>query len=138
MPIRRISHVFVAATAWILVAASGCETGYYTHLVVGQIAVLNRTKPINEVLAGTTLTESERAKLILVKDVRRFGIDVIGLSENEAFTVYDANGTEPAAYVLSAAEMDRLVSYEWSFLFLGKRLTRDISIGTWPNAKPND
>lgn len=117
MPIRRKSLGIVAVI--FLAASVGCEADYYTHLVVGQIEVLNRTKPINDVLGGNTLTETERTRLILVKDVRRYGIDEIGLAENDAFTVYDANGTEPAAYVLSAAEKSRLVSYEWSFLFLG-------------------
>lgn len=117
MPNRTVWYSCLLVATWIGVA--GCDAEYYAHLFIGQAEVLARTRPINDAISDGSLSESERRRLILTKDVRRFGIEVIGLTETSAYTLFDPNGTEPAAYILSAADRHQLVSYQWNFLLLG-------------------
>lgn len=123
-PMRRIHcpHVrirYAIPLAIVSAAAAGCEFDYYAHLVFGQIESAVRLQPINDAIHNPSLAQTERDRLILVKNVRRFGIDEIGLAETDAYTVFDPNGTTPAAYVVSASEKERLAAYQWSFPFVG-------------------
>lgn len=97
----------------------GCDIDYLSHLAIGQLEMLARIQPIDAAVNDASLTDVERSRLALVRDVRQFGIETIGLRETDAYTMFDPNGTEPAAYVLTAADQDRLVPYAWTFPFVG-------------------
>ncbi len=101
------------------VCCAGCDIDYFSHLAIGQIAVIARTVPIDHAINDPSLTETERARLVLVKEVRRFGIDEIGLKESDAYTVFDPNGMASAAYVLTASAKDRFEPYSWTFPIVG-------------------
>lgn len=111
------SILFVACA--VLLLAPGCQIGYFAHLVAGELGSLCNTMPIAEALNDPQLTEEERAKLHLTQQVRQFGIERIGLFAGEAYTLFEANGTEPAAYVLSASAKDSLTPFRWDFPFIG-------------------
>ncbi|MBX3394558.1 MAG: aminopeptidase [Phycisphaerae bacterium] len=115
----RVRIGYLISLTVCVAAATGCEVDYYAHLVFGQIESAARLQPINDAIGDPSLTQTERDRLVLVKNVRRFGIDVIGLAETDAYTVFDPNGTTPAAYVITASAKDRLAAYEWSFPFVG-------------------
>lgn len=101
------------------VATAGCDAGYLSHLVLGELASLGRTMPVAEALTDPNLTQTERDKLAFVGRVRQFGIDRIGLFAGDAFTVFEAGGDGPAAWVLSASEQDRFAAYRWTFPIVG-------------------
>ncbi len=101
------------------VVTAGCDAGYLAHLVLGEMASLGRTVPVAEALDDPSLTQAERAKLAFVGRVRQFGIDRIGLRAGDAFTVFEAGGEGPAAWVLSASEQDRFAAYQWTFPIVG-------------------
>lgn len=109
----------VALTVLGLTVGVGCDIDYFSHLAIGQIGVLARTVPIDQAINDSSLTETERSRLMLVKEVRRFGIDAIGLKESDAYTVFDPNGMESAAYVLTACAKDRFEPYSWTFPIVG-------------------
>ncbi|HWL93256.1 MAG TPA: aminopeptidase [Phycisphaerae bacterium] len=104
----------------VLFIGAACDVDYVSHLACGQLEVLARLRPLDEAINDPSLSEVERARLAVVRDVRRFGIESIGLKETDAYTHFDPNGSVPAAYVLTAAEKDRLVAYSWSFPFIGE------------------
>ena len=103
----------VAGVCFVLQA--GCQIDYFAHLVVGELVSLGSTVPIAEALNDSRLTEEELVKLELTQQVRQFGIDRIGLFVGEAYTLFEANGSEPAAYVLSASARDSFTPYWWDF-----------------------
>ncbi len=113
---RRLPLVALMSCAPMLI---GCDIDYLAHLAIGQIEMLARIQPIDAAINDPSLTDVERSRLALVRDVRLFGIETIGLRETGAYTVFDPNGTEPAAYVLTAADRDRLAPYAWTFPFVG-------------------
>ncbi len=108
----------------MLLAAAGCDAGYLTHLVLGELASLGRTVPVVEALDDPNLSQTERDKLAFVGRVRQFGIDRIGLRAGDAFTVFEAGGDGPAAWVLSASEQDRFAAYQWTFPIVGVMATK--------------
>ncbi len=97
---------------------TGCDP-YLAHLVEGQLASLERTVPIEEALNDPNLTDAEKAKLALVPSIRQFAIDELGLSPGDAYTVFEANGSTPAAYVVAGSRKDRLQPYVWFYPFVG-------------------
>lgn len=112
---RQQFRIFICVSVLFL---TGCDP-YIAHLIEGQFATLDRIVPIEEAIVDTSLTEAERAMLARVPDIRQYAIDVIGLTPGDAYTVFDANGSTPAAYVLAASAQDRLSPYEWTFPFFG-------------------
>lgn len=128
--IVRIERAFLAGVQsrmhrkWPLVIAclvpllAGCDP-YIAHLIDGQLATLGRIVPIDEAVNDPALSGDERAMLAHVSDIRQYAIDVIGLTPGDSYTVFDPNGSTPAAYVLAASAQDRLEAYTWFFPIFG-------------------
>jgi predicted aminopeptidase len=56
-----------------LVALTGCESiRYYNHLISGQINIINKNKPIHQLLDEPHVPEKLKAQLELVLDIRKF------------------------------------------------------------------
>ncbi len=116
---RPIRTCFILAGLGLFLLPLGCQVDYFGHLVAGELASLCRTVPVAEALEDPRLTDEERAKLALTQEVRQFGIEQIGLFAGQAYTVFEMNGTEPAAYVISASDKDSLTPFLWDFPFIG-------------------
>lgn len=114
----------LAGLVFFSVISCGCEADYYAHLVAGELESLCRTVPVAEALNDPNLTQEEHDKLVLTQQVRQFGIDTIGLYAGSAYTVFEANGSEPAAYVLSASAKEVFRPYEWNFWFVGPSVSK--------------
>ncbi|HKQ49769.1 MAG TPA: aminopeptidase [Phycisphaerae bacterium] len=122
MPLgARIRWSFTAACAlWL----AGCDGGYFLHLAFGQLSRSVRVMPIADALDDPEISEEEKAKLRLVQEVRLFGIERIGLRETDAYTVFEMNGMEPAAFVISASAKDSLTPFRWDLPFVGAISTK--------------
>jgi len=56
-----------------LVALTGCESiRYYNHLISGQINIINKNKPIHQLLDEPHVSEKLKTQLELVLDIREF------------------------------------------------------------------
>jgi len=56
-----------------LVALTGCESiRYYNHLISGQINIINKNKPIHQLLDEPHVSEKLKTQLRLVLDIREF------------------------------------------------------------------
>ncbi|WP_235839860.1 aminopeptidase [Derxia lacustris] len=85
---RRIA-LTLAATALLLGAGSGCSTlGYYAQSVAGQAELLQRARPIDEVIADPATDAKLRARLEQVQDIRRFAARELALPDNPSYTRY--------------------------------------------------
>jgi predicted aminopeptidase len=101
----------------------GCQTfewQYARHAVIGELSILVRIEPIDEVLASGDLPAEEAAKLQLVVDARRFAIDHMDLNGEDAYvTFYDTHG-RPLAFNVSAARREALQAKTWTFPIIGQ------------------
>ena len=106
--------------ALVAVACSGCGTfGYVLSVASGQLDILLASRPIDDVLATDELSDQQADRLRLVLDVRRFGIDRMGLDAAANYTQYYDTGGKPPAYNVSASRKDAFEPRTWTFPILG-------------------
>src|SRR5262245_48631170 len=101
------------------VCLSGCGLGYLWHVAVGQVSILARQRPVDDVLQDTPLTPQERQKIGLILDVRVFAINQLDLHDSSSYTTFVHLDRPYVSYNLSAAPPDALTPYTWRFPFLG-------------------
>ncbi len=68
-----ICKVGVVSILLSVAALTGCESiRYYNHLISGQINIVNKNKPIHQLLDEPHVSEKLKAQLKLVLDIREF------------------------------------------------------------------
>jgi predicted aminopeptidase len=82
--------------------------------------ILRRRKPIERVIADTTLSPNERARLQLVLAARAFAGDSLGLPAQDKFTQFSRLDRDTLVLVLSAARRDTLALHSWWFPIVGR------------------
>ncbi len=95
------------------------EIGYLYDLVKGQVALLWKAKPIDEVLKAGTLSLDQRAKLELVQAIRGFARSEIGLNASQNYTTYSNIGRGPVSWNLVVCPKDRIEPLQWSYPIVG-------------------
>lgn len=85
----------------------------------GQISVIWNARPVDEVLADSTYSDSLKEKIRLVGEIRNFAFDSLGLNRSDNYTsFYDQKG-KPILWVLTASEPFALKDKEWIFPLIG-------------------
>jgi predicted aminopeptidase len=107
-----------AAGLLLLVALllSGCylaKQGYYL------VSYSLKAEDIEKVLARKDTPAGVRKLLDLVLDVRRFGVEQIGLKENRNYTTYVSIDKDYLVDVVSACADDSFTRHTWWFPFFG-------------------
>jgi len=84
-----------------------------------QLHIVMNAKPIDEALKDPSFPDSLKQKLLLVKEIKKFAVDSLGLKNSTNYTtVYNQKG-QPLLLVLTASDVYQLKPYEWHFPFLG-------------------
>jgi predicted aminopeptidase len=97
----------------------GCEMGYLLRQGVHQFQLLNRSRPVHEVLADPAVPLQVKEKIRLVQSVRERGERELGLHPTDAYSSYVDLQGRPLAYLVSAARKDKLEPYLWRFPIVG-------------------
>jgi predicted aminopeptidase len=85
----------------------------------GQVAILLNVQPIEKVLADPAFPDSLKAKIRLIEEIKRFGVDSLGLTPSDNYTTfYDQQG-KPILWVITATGRYAIQAYEWQFPILG-------------------
>lgn len=85
----------------------------------GQLRILWNTKPVSEVLTDPAYPDSLKQKIELIREIKRFAIDSLGLDKSGSYeSFYDQQG-KPILWVVTAAEPYQLVARQWHFPVLG-------------------
>jgi predicted aminopeptidase len=83
-PVRRPLAAALAA-----LALGGCATvEYYSQAVLGQLEVMQRARPIDEVIVDPASSPQLRARLERVREIRAFAVAELGLPDNGAYRGY--------------------------------------------------
>ena len=98
---------------------SGCELGYYAHLARGQADIVLHCRSLEEVAADTSLSPETAARLDLVRQIRDYARDSIGLDVSGNYTCFYDTGERPVCWNVSACPADRFEAYQWRFPLLG-------------------
>ena len=94
----------------------GC---YYVQAINGQVDLLRKREPIDEVLTDTALAEGTRQKLDLVRDARRFAVDELLLPDNGSYTTYADLERDYVVWNVFAAPEFSLAPKTWCFPVVG-------------------
>ena len=112
----------LARCGWLVVGLltlSGCGVGFLWHTAVGQMTLLSRQEPVEEVIQAGKLSAKEQEKLRLILDVRTFAIEQLGLQADDSYTTFVDVGGPYVSYNVSAAPKDALRPYIWRFPIVG-------------------
>ena len=87
--------------------------------VRGQLRILWNTKPVSAVLTDPAYPDSLKQKIELIREIKRFAIDSLGLDKSGSYeSFYDQHG-KPILWVVTGAEPYQLVAKQWHFPIIG-------------------
>ncbi len=110
-------------SVWLVAVAlpmGGCAGPYVLRAAYEEARILWRREPIASVLARNDLDPATRAKLLLVLDARRFARERLGFTVGESYATVARVDGDAAAWVVTAAQRDRLEAYTWRFPIVGR------------------
>lgn len=116
--IKKIALVLVGVLA-ALVVWQWDLVSYGWMQAKGQLSVIWNTKPVNQVLADPTYPDSLKKQIELIREIKRFAVDSLGLDKSGSYeSFYDQHG-KPILWVVTAAEPYQLVAKQWHFPIIG-------------------
>jgi predicted aminopeptidase len=95
---------------------AGC---YYVQAARGQIEVLSKREPIDEVLRDPDTPEDLERRLLLVHDARDFSVEVLGLPENDSYRTYSDLERDYVVWNVFAAPEFSVDARQWCFPVVG-------------------
>ncbi len=102
-----------------LLALSSCSVGYYFHAARGQLDVLSRRQPIEELIADEQVSEDLKARLKTVLAVRQFASDQLLLPDNDSYRSYADLERPYVVWNVFAAPEFSVEAKTWCFPIVG-------------------
>jgi predicted aminopeptidase len=116
MPVKSKSVARMIAAIWPCLLLASC---YYVQATRGQIEVLSKREPIDEVLARAETDEELSRRLRLVQEARQFSIDELGLPDNKSYRFYSDLERDFVVWNVFAAPEFSLDAREWCYPIVG-------------------
>ncbi len=114
---RSVAGVVVLLVS--LVGCGGCSPSYVLRAAYEEARILWSREPIEELLAGGSLSPEERSRLELVAEARVFAEDDLGMSVGGAYGSLAEVPPGALLWVVSASERLQLRPYTWWFPIVG-------------------
>lgn len=106
--------VFIGACA-----VSSCVFPYYFQAIGGQVSLLRQRVPIEIVIEDPAYDAITRDRLRLVREIRHFAVDELGLPESDSYTSYVDLGRDYVVWNVVAAEEFSVEPVTWCFPVAG-------------------
>ncbi len=106
--------IFLAALFNLELIVYGAVQGF------GQVSILFKAKPIQEIYNDPNSPDSLVKKLEFIDSVRTYAVDILGLKESENYrSIYDQQG-KPIMFVVTACKPYEFVPKTWKFPVVGE------------------
>ncbi|NIP80277.1 MAG: hypothetical protein GWM90_14065 [Gemmatimonadetes bacterium] len=115
---RRI--LLIAGLALLAGSLMVCSPGYVIQAGVQEAKILSRRQPIPDVIAAPATDAETRAKLELVRNVRTFAAEELGLDVGDSYTTFSRVDRDTLLMVVTAAQKTAFVPYTWWFPIVGR------------------
>ena len=92
---------------------------YYVQATRGQMEVLSKREPIDEILASPDTPEELGRKLELVQEARQFSVDELGLPDNKSYRTYSDLERDFVVWNVFAAPEFSLDARRWCYPIVG-------------------
>jgi len=104
----------------ILLMLGGCaELQYYGHAVSGQLEVIDKRRPIPEVIADPDTASHVRQRLEYIEQAHEFAIRELQLPDSDSFRSYSDVGRPYVLWNVFATPELSLDTKQWCYPFLG-------------------
>lgn len=100
----------------LLVLLEGC---YYAQAVHGHLDVMQRRRPLDDVLADASVSDAVKARLRVVREARHFAAEELGLPDNGSYRSYADLEREYVVWNVFAAPEFSLEPKRWCFPVAG-------------------
>jgi predicted aminopeptidase len=98
---------------------AGCAAPYYWQAITGQLELLRKRAPIEEVVAEPNADPTLKVTLERVATMRRFAVEELGLPNNDSYTSYVALDRSYVVWNVVAADEFAVEPQRWCFPFAG-------------------
>ena len=85
----------------------------------GQVSILMNVEDVADVLADPAFPDSLKSRIHLIEEIKKFGVDSLGLEPSENYTTFYNQHGRPILWVLTASEKYKIKAVEWHFPLLG-------------------
>jgi predicted aminopeptidase len=92
---------------------------YYVQATRGQIEVLSKREPIDEILESPDTEAELRRRLRLVQEARQFSVEELGLPDNRSYRAYTDLERDFVVWNVFAAPEFSLEAREWCYPIVG-------------------
>ncbi len=86
---------------------------------IGELKIISNARPIEEMMADSSVNDSIKSKLRFIEEIKQFAIDSLGLKRSKNYTTFYNQHGKPLLWVLTASEKYELKSYQWKFPVVG-------------------
>jgi predicted aminopeptidase len=98
---------------------AGCAAPYYWQAIGGQLELLRKREPIEEVIADPHADPALKNTLTRVTDMRRFAVEELGLPSNDSYTSYVELDRPYVVWNVVATNEFSVDPQRWCFPFAG-------------------
>lgn len=117
---RRITKLRLLGFAVALLVLSSCGTiKFYTQAFRGQMEILRRAEPVEEVLGKPGLDDKLRSRLLLVQKLREFAKNDLRLPAEGQYDRYSDLGRKHVVWVVFAAPEFSIEAKTWWYPLVG-------------------
>ncbi len=100
---------------------SGCSSiSYLVDAGIGQWRLMNRARPVEEVLASKTIDEKTKDAIRLILEAKKFAVDELNLKATENYNSFVKLDGAYASYVVTASHPLKLEAKVWRFPIVGE------------------
>ena len=107
-------------TAVVLIGFNYNIINYGLSQLYGQLSLIAQTQPVSQVLNDPEVSDSVKAKLLFIEEVKNFATQQLGLKASNSYQSYYDQKGKPVLWVLTAAPAFNMNPYKWEYPFLGK------------------
>lgn len=114
MKVRRI--VLLCAT---VAALNGCAVPFYWQAIGGQLELMRKRTPIEELIEDPDVDLALKTSLGTVTAIRQFAVDELALPDNDSYTTYVSLDRSYVVWNVVATEEFSVEPKRWCFPFAG-------------------
>jgi predicted aminopeptidase len=114
-----IRLVRVIALCALAATSVGCAAPYYWQAIGGQLELLRKREPIEQIVADPAVDPSLKSTLTSIAAMRRFAVDELGLPSNDSYTTYVALDRPYVVWNVVATDEFAVDPQRWCFPFAG-------------------
>lgn len=116
---RKLILATVSALAVLVLLAACSDLGYYAQCATGHLDVINRCRPIPDILADPETSTELRDKLKTVQNIREFAVQELDLPDNDSYRSYGDLSSPYVVWNVVAADEFSLTPEQWCFPVAG-------------------